>query len=209
MKIFIGSIILLSCISNLNAQVFKLENGLAFSKLQTKGVKGANIDLYPHKLTTYQISLDIEYLQTKHFYLSSSICYLEKGGKYTDIVNQSMSERHINQYITINTLTCLKANIRHEIYYLGIGPRIDIRTNHKVSPPDIPSYTNQWPSPNSLVYGLKCEVGFKLQLKNNWEFGVNTAYLPSFNSTHSSSYNLKLRDQTFTLTFMIGYNICK
>ena len=92
---------LLSCISNLNAQVFKLENGLAFSKLQTKGVKGANIDLYPHKLTTYQISLDIEYLQTKHFYLSSSIGYLEKGGKYTDIVNQSMSERHINQYITI------------------------------------------------------------------------------------------------------------
>ena len=63
---------LLSCISNLNAQVFKLENGLAFSKLQTK-----------------------------HFYLSSSIGYLEKGGKYTDIVNQSMSERHINQYITI------------------------------------------------------------------------------------------------------------
>lgn len=59
MKIFIGSIILLSCISNLNAQVFKLENGLAFSKLQTKGVKGANIDLYPHKLTTYQISLGI------------------------------------------------------------------------------------------------------------------------------------------------------
>ena len=92
---------LLSCISNLNAQVFKLENGIAFSKLQTKGVKGANIDLYPHKLTTYQISLDIEYLQTKHFYLSSSIGYLEKGGKYTDIVNQSMSERHINQYITI------------------------------------------------------------------------------------------------------------
>ena len=85
---------LLSCISNLNAQVFKLENGLAFSKLQTKGVKGANIDLYPHKLTTYQISLDIDYL-------SSSIGYLEKGGKYTDIVNQSMSERHINQYITI------------------------------------------------------------------------------------------------------------
>ena len=69
---------LLSCISNLNAQVFKLENGLAFSKLQTKGVKGANIDLYPHKLTTYQISLDIEYLQTKHFYYQVPLVTLKK-----------------------------------------------------------------------------------------------------------------------------------
>ena len=69
--------------------------------LHISSKKLINIDLYPHQLTTYQISLDIEYLQTKHFYLSSSIGYLEKGGKYTDIVNQSMSERHINQYITI------------------------------------------------------------------------------------------------------------
>jgi hypothetical protein len=55
-----------------------------------------------------------------------------------------------------------------------------------------------------VLYGLKCELGFDYTIRKLL-LGVNFSYLPTFNKQIGSGNDLTLRDQTFTLGFVVGY----
>ena len=215
MKSVITFIIIFVLIStNLKSQELFWENGIAFSKLNTRNVENANLDLYPNGITTYQTSMGINYFQHKYYYLSSALGYLEKGGKYPSRYNNRQellpSEKFLVQYLTLNTLFCLKMDIRKEHYYIGVGPRLDIRLNDKIvfdTKSENTSIIEEWPDAKTIVAGLKCEIGFNLNPYKNWIIGLKASYLPSFNVTRSSHYDLKLKDQTFNLSLILGIDL--
>jgi hypothetical protein len=55
-----------------------------------------------------------------------------------------------------------------------------------------------------VLYGLKCELGFDYTIRKLL-LGVNFSYLPTFNKQINPGNDLTLRDQTFTLGFVVGY----
>ena len=61
----------------MKAQVLKIENGMAFSSLVNKGE-----DLFDKSLSSYQMSIGLDYLDQGWYALSSNVGYLRKGGSF-------------------------------------------------------------------------------------------------------------------------------
>lgn len=184
------------CLSTaLNAQVFKIENGISISSLK-------NLD----RTTNYQVSIGLDYLDRDWYELSSEVGYIRKGSKIKHHIymDESISIPDIIKldldphYVTINTTFRLKAKRERETYYAGVGPRVDF----KINDPDIHVPVNEYlPKTETVLYGLKCEAGFKYSF-SSIDLGINVAYLPSFNKLIDG-----LRDRTFTLGLSVGYFI--
>src|SRR5690625_3642928 len=69
-------IILLSQSSTVFSQVLKVNNGISISSVKSK-----KVDMLSKSMSAYSFSLGVDYLEKEHFYLSSEIGYLKKGGK--------------------------------------------------------------------------------------------------------------------------------
>ena len=61
----------------MKAQVLKIENGMAFSSLVNEGE-----DLFDKSLSSYQMSIGLDYLDQGWYALSSNVGYLRKGGSF-------------------------------------------------------------------------------------------------------------------------------
>ncbi|MDR0748279.1 MAG: hypothetical protein LBF62_01750 [Tannerellaceae bacterium] len=180
---------------------------MAFTSL-----KGSD-DISFAAMRPYQIALGVSYLDRGWFNLSSQAGYIRKGGKEKipvyDNVGSALTEYLVLKtgadYVSVNTTFQLKRNVRREIYYVGVGPRVDFRVNHfssfaKTDDAGLPVTIKAKP----VLYGLKCELGFDYAI-DRLLLGVNFSWLPTFNKQIDPGYEYAFRDQTFTLGFVAGY----
>ncbi|MCD8267121.1 MAG: PorT family protein [Parabacteroides sp.] len=198
----------------MNAQVLKVEGGMAFSNLRTSGLE--RNQLFNKFVIPFQGSIGIEYLDKKNFNLSSSIGYLRMGGKEKiyqyngpDPANASLvDQKYFIDYLTINTLFNLKRSVHRLTYYLGVGPRVDFKTGVREAGVESMEYIDgKQPEVNSAVFGLKCEAGIWYALDDRFRLGANIGYLPSFTKAWISPVvsDITMATRAFTLGLTLGY----
>lgn len=212
---YVWLLFLLFCsVSVVKAQMLKVESGMSFSKLRTTGLE--NGQLFNKSVKPFQGSIGIEYWNKKYFYLSSSVGYIRMGGNEEvyqydgpDPTNVSfVDHKYFIDYLTINTLFNLKRSVHRFTYYLGVGPRIDVKMGMKEIGIGSMEYVDgQHPEVNSVVLGLKCELGVWYALDNRFRLGANLGYLPSFIKAWTSPVisDIKMTTQAFTLGLTLGY----
>ena len=186
-KYLFKAVILLALAFNdisINAQQIYIENGVSISSIGKSEYE-----------SSYQVSLGINYLHRKNYFLTTNIGYISKGGRfyYTDDNNQ---DKFINnKYITLSVLFNLSKQLNNSLLYLGLGPRYDIRVNSNNTPKEF-----NW-SKRSLL-GLKINTGFSY-LFSDFIIGFDLSYLPTFTNY---LINSSAKDNTFTVGCRIGFN---
>ena len=169
----------------MKAQVLKIENGMAFSSLVNEGE-----DLFDKSLSSYQMSIGLDYLDQGWYALSSNVGYLRKGGSFdfyeaTDpglnMLKRNM--KYMFDYITLNTTFRVKTlSDSGWNFYAGVGPRVDV---------------------NVIIVGLKCETGVNYNF-DRYLLGLNVSYLPSFIKPNK---DFIAHDRTFTVGILLGYRL--
>lgn len=169
---------------NINAQQLYIENGMSISSIGKSEYE-----------SSYQISLGINYLHKKNYFLTTNIGYISKGGKfyYSDKNNNNKSLN--NKYITLSILFNLSKQVNNSFLYLGLGPRYDVRVNRNNTPKEL-----NWSKHNLL--GLKINTGL-IYYFSNYLIGFDLSYLPSFTNYLTNS---KAKDNTFTVGCRLGLN---
>lgn len=187
----------------MEGQVIRVDGGVAFSTIRTKG------EALGDGVRPFQMSVGMEYCDKGLFNLTSSIGYLRKGMKSPILIQENVGDlpiatRSYMDYLTVNTLFNMKGSIRRETYYVGVGPRLDFNMgNHTVAdgPVDDLDLIGM-KGGQAVVFGLKCEAGFWYDLNEHYRVGANFAYLPSFTNTWGG-----LKDRTFTVGLSLGYRL--
>ena len=168
----------------MKAQVLKIENGIAFSSLVNEGE-----DLFDKSLSSYQMSIGLDYLDQGWYALSSNVGYLRKGGSFdfyeaTDpglnMLKRNM--KYMFDYITLNTTFRVKTfSDSGWNFYAGVGPRVDVNVKRHISLGDMDSLFPEQTAPavNRIIVGLKCETGVNYNF-DRYLLGLNVSYLPSF-----------------------------
>lgn len=204
---FVWIVLLLNSIGLTKAQVIKIENGLAFSKV-TK--------VFDKFIIPYQGSIGIDYMDRGWYNLSSQLGYIRKGGSAEVTVNKaetggvpSIKDMDYKfDYLTFNTTFRVKREtIYNNTLYAGIGPRIDyfLHRNYTLATPE--EIINQiMPDANKVIIGLKCEAGLDYQF-DRFLVGLNISYLPSFTKMQKQPKDgiFAYRDLTFTAGIVLGY----
>ncbi|WP_297906534.1 outer membrane beta-barrel protein [uncultured Parabacteroides sp.] len=192
----------------MRAQVLKIENGMAFSSLVNEGE-----DLFDKSLSSYQMSIGLDYLDQGWYELSSNVGYLRKGGSFdfyeTTDMGLGMHEGHMKyrlDYITLNTTFRVKTlSDSGWNFYAGAGPRVDVNVKRHISLGDMDSlFPGQTaPAVNRIIVGLKCEAGVNYNF-DRYLLGLNVSYLPSFIKPNK---DFIARDRTFTVGILLGYRL--
>lgn len=166
-------------------QIINIRAGTSFSKLEWKLDK-INLDP-PYKETLVGLSIfaGIDYLNKKHYNLSSNIGYIQRGGRgeipLTDsdgnLTDSTVTSKPELNYFSINTVIELKYPIKKNfIPFLSIGPRLDLLTSysdHFDSLDDISEL-------NNISFGLLIGGGIKYEL-TNFQIGIRCDYYQDFN----------------------------
>lgn len=86
-----------------------------------------------------------------------------------------IATRSYIDYLTVNTLFNIKASIRRETYYVGVGPRLDFNMgNHTVADGPVEDLDLiGMKGGQAVVFGLKCEAGFWYDLSERYRVGAN------------------------------------
>lgn len=169
---------------NIIAQQLFVENGASISSIGKSNYE-----------SSYQISLGINYLHRKNYFITTNIGYISKGGKfyYTDENNKNKFTN--NKYLTLSLLFNLSKQIDKSSIYLGVGPRYDVRVNRSNTSQEL-----NWNK--SSLLGLKIDTGFDY-LFSHFIIGLNFSYLPSFTNYLKNS---NAKDNTFTAGCRLGFN---
>lgn len=186
------------------SQIIKVENGISISSLSGQS--------YDKKIYPYQLSISTEYLDKGWFNLSTGIGKLTKGGKEAIPISSedgNTSNGSINlyvDYLTINTTFDAKYVKNRFAFFLGAGPRIDIKLNTRYS------YTLNEFSPlaggetSNIMYGINCIAGIRYTI-SKMQIGLNFGYLLSFNKLYTGLDNVNKADKTFVGGVSLGYKL--
>lgn len=192
-------IILLSQSSTVFSQVLKVNNGISISSVKSK-----KVDMLSKSMSAYSFSLGVDYLEKEHFYLSSEIGYLKKGGKEE---NEYLPEPYTNvketwNYIHLNTTIRYPIRVQEVThFFIGAGPALDILIDSKKFKTSIyEGYELE-----TIVPGLKGELGY-MQDWNNIRFGLNFSYIYDLNKTAKTEFT-SLKNNIYQVMFSIGYRI--
>ena len=207
-------VLLLGVVTTTNAQMLKVEGGMAFSKLKTKGLNGDQI--FDKSVKPFQMSVGLEYWDREHFNLSSSVGYLRTGGRNKVIIGDNdggvldpnFKHKYFVDYLTVNTLFNIKRKDGRQTYYLGIGPRLDLKVGSKDNSSESIEYVDgKMPELNTIVFGLKCEAGIWFDLDDHFRLGANVSYLPSFTKAWTSPVapDVTMTTRSVTLGVSLGY----
>ena len=127
----------------------------------------------------YNPSIGIEYLESRHFMLSSNIGISHKAQEYP-IYNGSSLEANI-RYIELNTTARFKFDIKDFSFYIGAGPTIEWKTKseYKIHEPIHGDISNRgdFRAKNNVVNILteigaykdfnRCRIELSASYKNN------------------------------------------
>jgi hypothetical protein len=201
-KIALTTISLLIAASLLNAQIIKVENGIALTSL-----KGSPIDVLNNTLATYTFALGIDYVSDKIWSLSSGISYMGIGGNENLPVENGSGEfankiitKAKQDYLLLNTTFRIKTSKNYRAVYFGVGPSLGISLgDNKFNNTYFSDYTA-----NNLLYGVKGETGINSTFKNIL-CGINLAYIHTFNDFSQNAHN-KFRCSIFTASLTLAYD---
>ncbi len=199
------------------SQVIKIGNGIDISSMEN-----SKFNLLPNKRTGYVGTIGLDYFEHKYFYLSSEIGYLQKGGKdaifFTDQSGQPLSESKVDirlDYLHINTTFRGRYAINNSnTVYVGIGPKIDIPVNSKISSNNdhfIALFQEDTPLDYRVKnlktsFGLLPEIGFTYDM-NKFRFDINAAYLVNFGRIDKNPINDELGNKVYNNTFLFRFNV--
>lgn len=182
------------CYRSAFSQVIKFNNGLLVTKTTNK--KG---NFMGENITTYTVSLGIDYFEHDYYYLSSEVGYIKLGTKgnntYTDNKHTPVSETWDN--LQFNTTFRVRYPIKTLFVYLGGGPKIDLLLgNQKFNP----KFLQGIPGLNRANMGVKTEIGVAYDIKKI-RIGLNYSYNFNFKSVAKGLYNYH-----HMLALSVGYH---
>lgn len=198
----------------LSGQSFNLQLGTSVSQINwVLSIDENSFNYYEQPKVGFSGFLGIEYLENKHFNLSSNIGYIQKGAKsvknrvapHSDIYSSTFEESIRLDYFSVNTIIEGKIPIKDKwIPFLGIGPRFDYIVNHS----EEFSVLKESGDLNELSVGFLMAGGVKFRLPK-MQFGLRADYYLNVNDIaevkQSSETGLKITDQTMAINFIVGY----
>lgn len=144
-KKIISILTLYSIFNGINAQELKINTGLTISSLKFQEA--------PSILKNYKspyISIGIDYIDNKIYYLDSNITFYKKGvnenniPEKINISNFKYSNFKIDWYfIQLNHLFKMKIPYKKNFFYIGAGPSLDLLLNNSKQTQDLNSYINR------------------------------------------------------------------
>lgn len=202
--ILLCSLFCVFCVEKTFAQVFKIENGISFSKMNLPG------NAFHDNLSMYSMNVGCDYLERKWYFLSSEIGYVRKGGADNAVYIDNPSDlraihlKNTLDYITINTSFNIKYNFRGFNLYAGIAPTLDflVKNRFKSDTPEA-NQNEEVFSAHKVVLGFKPSIGVfydtdKIRLSVEASYMKNITKLSELKS---------MKSNTFLLSFGIGYKL--
>jgi len=165
-------------------QIITIKAGTSFSKLEWKLDK-INLDP-PYKETLIGLSIfaGIDYLNKKYYNLSSSIGYIQRGGRgeipltnsQGNLTDSTITSKPGLNYFSFNTIIELKYPIKKNfIPFLCIGPRLDFLTSYSDHFDSIDDINEL----NNISYGLLIGGGIKYEF-TKFQIGLRCDYYLDF-----------------------------
>ncbi len=188
---------------NSYSQKFHLNLGTSISKLNWKIV-----DIYNDPVLLVAGGMGLTYLDHKLFDLTTSVNYLQKGGKdeieFTDANGNSMGKKEVTaklRYVNLSNAVRLKLRGAKTRPYATAGIYVGylMSTNNDL---DESAFKR-------INIGGIAGVGCMIKILQN-EFGVEASYLPSFNKLLDKKYNTlhnTVTDQTFIIKAFVGLKL--
>lgn len=172
----------------------------------------------------WNISLGVDYLDKKRFFLTSDVGFLKNGSSgmrtyYVDGLLVSDRIKNELQFLTLNTLAHVKMINKDKIVMsFGLGPQVNFLTAHKIpifSDPFFAMYSlGEHLSPVTLDVASTLVLSFR---HNSFRFGFDVVYnynllpllddhiAPSYSALGNGEINFSLRVNYFSTNFTFGY----
>jgi hypothetical protein len=209
-KIFLSAIFSLLGFNGFS-QTLTFQAGTSISKLDWY-IEIVDESIYGEYIINPTFLVGVEYFNKTHFYLSSNIGYIVKGGGSTRDIraeDNSITKHYISakySYLTLNTTFDLKHTFGEKFTaYLSVGPRIDIGLG----------YNDQFESLhndlNNIIYGMITGLGVKYKFGFG-NLGIRYDRYFNFNQIakwESAQFRVAggIKDKTATLTLTYGIEL--
>jgi len=185
-------------VNKLEAQEIRINNGIAFTS-----ISNSKINMLEDKIQTYAIFIGVDYFKHSFYELSSEIGYITKGGKEEWFDNMNYVNVKINEkfnYLNVNTTFRIIYRKSNYNVYAGIGPKVDfLVSDDKFQDPIYRDYEI-----SKVNFGAKSEIGFKLNVYEVLNVGMNCSYLFDFNKFGKSDYS-SLKNNALIVSISVGY----
>jgi opacity protein-like surface antigen len=171
---------------------------------------GVNFEPYSKNLVGYSFFAGIEFLNKKHFGISTNVGYIRTGGKIKmPITDYSfLITAYSLDYLSVNATLDLKYPIMEKwIPFISVGPRFDyfVRGNKEI---------NSWEeirAVNKNNPGLLLGGGLKYDL-NKFIIGIQSYFYLNFNPVMEWSAQDELpegsaNNRTVTINVCLGYKL--
>jgi len=202
----------LTCAILTYGQTVKIQGGTSISNLDWK-LKGVDVAPFlDENLIGYSVFAGVEYLDKKHFNLSSNIGLIRKGGK--EEVNLFSEDGYVEKYIEKQTLDYLSINttidLKHQIKenitpFVSVGPRFDYLINNSKRFDELKEIGALKDTSIGLILGggLKYDV-------SNIQLGLRIDYYLDFTKIADWTYEntdsgVEVSSNTFTIGLSVGY----
>lgn len=158
--------------------------------------------------------IGLDYLNSRHFNLSTNIGYLQKGDRSDIAYIKSEGDillfpgmTALFEYFSVNTLGEIKFPIgQHLIPYISIGPRVD----YMISYPQDFSFIEEMDQLPQYSYGANVGGGIKLSFRR-LQIGVRSDYYLNLSKmadwVSSSDDSGWIDDQTYLVNLTLGYKL--
>lgn len=159
-------------------QVVNFQSGITVSQLDWKisGTINSQNSLFNKSYTSYSTFLGLDYLNKEHFYLSTNVGLIKKGGKdeRQSFTNETETVKASLDYLALNTLLNLKYDINERYTpFVCFGPQIGY----------LISYNDQFDNINNYLekksFGIVLGGGLKYKI-SKFQLGLRTDYYSDF-----------------------------
>ncbi|TXD82199.1 PorT family protein [Subsaximicrobium wynnwilliamsii] len=189
------------------AQTLKVKNGISISSMDLTESEAviSGFEILNQNIVTYSFSFGLDYFESKYFYLSSEVGYLQKGGKEENEFLPSDNGARIKEswsYIHLNTTARFPIRFRNNTHiFIGAGPKLDILIDsNKFDSSIYEGYII-----NSTVFGAKGELGFVKDFEKI-RVGLDFSYLYDFNNTGGTEF-LEFKNNAYQIMASLGYKM--
>lgn len=179
--------------------------GITSSDLQWKFEQDPSLptfnNLENRNIIGFYSGIDIDYLKSKFFALSTGIGFYQKGAKYD---RGNIADKLDLSYLTFDTKVKVKYDFNNFTPYLIIGPRIDYLLKFSSAFDEFDRLGMMNRINYGLVYGLGIQYDFgKIILGLAWKNNVNFNSIAE-NSGEYMNPPFKINDKTMIFNLDIG-----
>ncbi|SFT53063.1 Outer membrane protein beta-barrel domain-containing protein [Lishizhenia tianjinensis] len=194
------------------SQRLNVNAGTSFSKIDYQRLYGDYfVTDYEQYFMGVNLGFQLDYLEKEHFYLSSSLNYLQKGGTKEYVFPSQTEEKLESSRLNFNYLS-LNTVINYKLSFLPFeklnpvvfaGPRVDYLMGYNSSLDlDI--------NANDLMFGINAGLALRYDFQK-FSLGWNAHFLHSFNNLADINYEPphnwhKIKDLSFSTQLSFGYN---